>query len=486
VKEAMKIVTLTDEEEKLVAKLRRDALKAKAGEANREVVRAENIEVIHCRDSSGAGAAITSSDWKAGEQVSLMWMPAGVHTICAGFRKGSIELTVQCDEATASAVQASLDGWREERPKQEPFGCIEHKEQEASFRVGASCGFKWNGDGVYLAAEPTTLGAQNVNGRIHRSWSPSFTTDADYGRASEQPKGSGVLVFPEGVRGSRSNPARITGVDFCVGTLTNKPAFHSMSPVKAREADAVTAAGNSEGAKKGWETKRIGHTLGSRSPDSTTGRFSQDAADASQKAEQSGDPSHHREAANLHGQAANRHYQAASKAYEHGGKDGIAQFHQLKSEQHMQATKEHMEAAKQGGTSGGFQHASDAAPSDALHAHCAAMLVQDVPDATESETAAYEAALDKGSSHAQAVQELRAARVAKLSASEPPTADSIAAAYEAAVAEANRIAAEQGAAKLTAEDVYKQVAPEPIKAEKQAATAEEILEQIYARAGANR
>lgn len=454
----MKIVTLTDEEEKLVAKLRRDALKAKAVEASCEVVRAENIDVVHCRASSATGPTLAASQpWNPGERVEFMWMPAGVSTICAGFRKGSIELTVQCDEATAAAVQASLDGWREERPKQEPFGCIEHKEQEASFRVGASCGFKWNGDGVYLAAEPTTLGAQNVNGRVHRSWSPSFTTDADYGRASEQPPKSGVLVFPEGVRGSRSNPARITGVDFCVGTLTNKPAFHSMSPVKAKEADAVTAAGTSEGAKKGWSTRIQG-----------------------------GVTHHH-----MRGEKGDYFVHQVSDRDGQGFKDrwtvGMIGKNML-PDSAVGGVHDSSAAAKKvcEDHDCGTAKATDATASAAVTAHCAAQLVQDVPDATEAETAAYEAAMDKGSGHAQAVQELRAARVAKLSASEPPTADSIAAAYEAAVAEANRIAAEQGAAKLTAEDVYKQVAPEPIKAEKQAATAEEILEQIYARAGANR
>lgn len=191
------------------------------------------LEVVHCRSHSALGPVLAASKpWNAGERVEFMWMPAGVSTICAGFRKGSIELTVQCSEETAQAVQASLDEWRNERPKQEPFGCIEHKEQEASFRISASCGFKWGNDGVYLAAEPTTLGAQNVNGKVHRSWSPSFTTDADYASATER---DGVLAFPEGARGSRSNPAKITGVDFCVGTLTNKPAFHSMSPVRAKD-----------------------------------------------------------------------------------------------------------------------------------------------------------------------------------------------------------------------------------------------------------
>ena len=221
-----------------------------------EVVKASD-DVIHCRATSSAGPALgASAAWEVGVPVSFMFMPAGTHTITAGFRKGSIELTVQCDESTAKAVQASLDAWRAERPKQQPFGCIEHREHEASVCVSASCGFEWKEDGVYLAAEPTSLGANNVNGKVHRSWSPSFTTDADYAKATED---GGTLRFPEGVRGSRSNPAQITGVDFCVGTLTNRPAFIEMKPVKAREADAVTAGapiGNKNAAShRAWFAK---------------------------------------------------------------------------------------------------------------------------------------------------------------------------------------------------------------------------------------
>jgi len=215
-----------------------------------EVVKASD-DVIHCRATSSVGPALgASAAWEVGVPVSFMFMPAGTHTITAGFRKGSIELTVQCDESTAKAVQASLDAWRAERPKQQPFGCIEHREHEASVCVSASCGFEWKEDGVYLAAEPTSLGANNVNGKVHRSWSPSFTTDADYAKATED---GGTLRFPDGVRGSRSNPAQITGVDFCVGTLTNRPAFIEMKPVKAREADAVTAEPE--------ESATITHTL---------------------------------------------------------------------------------------------------------------------------------------------------------------------------------------------------------------------------------
>jgi hypothetical protein len=215
------------------------------------ITKAFSADVIHCRATSSVGPALgASAAWEVGVPVSFMFMPAGTHTITAGFRKGSIELTVQCDESTAKAVQASLDAWRAERPKQQPFGCIEHREHEASVCVSASCGFEWKEDGVYLAAEPTSLGANNVNGKVHRSWSPSFTTDADYAKATED---GGTLRFPEGVRGSRSNPAQITGVDFCVGTLTNKPAFIEMKPVKARESDAVTAESE--------ESATITHTL---------------------------------------------------------------------------------------------------------------------------------------------------------------------------------------------------------------------------------
>ena len=287
---------------------------------------ATSTDIIHCRSHSAMGPVLaTDKPWSPGEPVEFMWMPAGVHTICAGFRKGSIELTVNCDQSTADAVQSSLDAWREERPKQEPFGCIEHKEQEASFRVGATCGFKWNQDGVYLAAEPTTLGAQNVNGKVHRSWSPSFTTDADYSKATER---NGVLLFPEGVRGSRSNPAQITGVDFCVGTLTNKPAFHAMSPVKAKES---------------------------------------------------------------------------------------------------------------------------------VNAHCKNTLMQDVPDATPEEVSCYEACVDNGGSHIDAVANIKAKRKPEFKpakAAEKVTSDTIAARQSSALEQANKIAAKHGVTKLSLEDVY--------------------------------
>jgi hypothetical protein len=125
---------------------------------------------------------------------------------------------------------------RKRLPKQEPFGCFEHEEKDAAVRACADTEFVYGeykgSEGVLTTVVPTKLGAEHVNGGMHRSWSPSFATDADYSKAKEK---GGVHTFPEGVRGSTGNPARITGIDFCFGTLTNKPAFHNMEPVKARQ-----------------------------------------------------------------------------------------------------------------------------------------------------------------------------------------------------------------------------------------------------------
>jgi hypothetical protein len=398
-----------------------------------------NTEVIHCRSHSASGPVLAADKpWSPGEQVEFMWMPSGVSTICAGFRKGSIELTVNCDENTAAAVQASLESWRAERPKQEPFGCIEHKEQEASFRVGASCGFKWNDDGVYLAAEPTTLGAQNVNGRVHRSWSPSFTTDADYSKATEH---NGVLMFPEGVRGSRSNPAQITGVDFCVGTLTNKPAFHSMSPVKA--SDAVQAQGNSEGAKKGWEGRK---GVGPIDADAASehlkeasryysGDYGEKAHLQSAKAFTSGKASDHKLAAKFHQVMAGNAYSPA-----HGAASREVSKHHIEMSKHEDAAQ-----------------ATDTSSADSIKADCAHTLKQDVPDATPAEVACYEKCLENGGSHTIAVEEIRKQRNPAAKASEPTTPDTILARQASVLERANAIATEHGVARTTLDDVYEKV-----------------------------
>jgi hypothetical protein len=91
---------------------------------------ASAANIIHCRDS---GVAIAkSTKWTADVPAEFQWMPGGVTTITASFNGKPIELTVECDEQAAQSVQASFDGWRQERPKQKVYGCVEHREEEAA------------------------------------------------------------------------------------------------------------------------------------------------------------------------------------------------------------------------------------------------------------------------------------------------------------------------------------------------------------------
>ena len=219
--------------------------------------RASN-HVVHCTDM---GITLASQKWETDKPVCIQWMPAGVTTINAHWNNKPVELTVQCDEYSAKVVQASFDDWCKKYPKQRPFGCVEHREEEAAILPTK---FEWRTQpepGVFCHATATELGARNVNGRMHRSWSPSFLVDAAWSKIVEQ---DGVVTFPEGVRGSRSNPARITGVAFSVGSLTNKPAFKNILPVRAKEsavkAGAPRGNKNAEGPHTGHPGKAYGMT----------------------------------------------------------------------------------------------------------------------------------------------------------------------------------------------------------------------------------
>lgn len=196
--------------------------------------------LIQCRASNGI-AIPASKPWVPGEPVEFIYAPAGKHLITAGFRRGeTITICVENDEQTAIDLQASFDHLTATEPNQEPFGDEEHDAKKATLRFpNGVTKFSWGqikgNEGVVVAAEPTSYGAEAVNGKVYRSWSPEFATDAEYGKAKCK---AGHWSFPEGVRGSQSNPARIVGVSFVMGALTNKPAFRAMPPVKAKKAEA--------------------------------------------------------------------------------------------------------------------------------------------------------------------------------------------------------------------------------------------------------
>ncbi len=314
-----------------------------------EVVQARApIDIIHCRGAMAEFASSASKEWKQGEPVEFMYMPAGRHTVCAGFRGHAIVLTVQVDPQTvAKVLQGSLEQLRASAPRQLPFGCIEHEEKDAAVWAQS---FSSREDGVYLTAEPSALGVHNVNGRIHRSWSPSFLSDADYSKAVLE---DGIYTFPEGVRGSESNPARITGCAFCVGTLTNKPAFREMAPVKAKEAvqlDTVQAAGTSAGIIKGWIHRRTGVAV-----------ESDQAHKLSSVASQSDSPDDHAKAQVAHEKASTANLELAAAEIASAAEKSL---HELISSQHTKQARLHEDAIKRLHKA----KATDATPSEAVKA----------------------------------------------------------------------------------------------------------------------
>ena len=216
----------------------------------------DNSNIVRCYAAVAQEISIKSEPWSSERAVKFCWAPGGVHTITAGFsgpstkgRDCALTLTVDVvPERDAKVCQSSMDAIKAAKPDQEPYGCFEHDEKQAS--VWASS-FSAGADPVYgrpsvlLEGRPSGSGAKAVNDRDWRRWSPSFGTDADYDKcqctncqsmvaACECAKPA--LTFPDGVRGSQSNPARITGVAFVLGTLTNRPAFSAMPPVKATAA----------------------------------------------------------------------------------------------------------------------------------------------------------------------------------------------------------------------------------------------------------
>ena len=245
-----------------------------------------SCSVIHCKDESFAVKA--KKVWATGQPTEFQWMPGGTRTITASYGRGKqnvpIELTVLADAEAAKAVQASFEAIKGANPRRPPYGCIEHRAEERAFEP---LRFSWKDDpepAIYCECEPSELGARNVNGKIHTSFSPTFDTDAEYGKLECSGCGEGlgkcacsekhVFRFKTGARGSAANPARVTRLDAqSVGSLTNWPAFKDILPVAASEPQGliydrdgvavgsplygelhkINASGTSEGAKKGWE-----------------------------------------------------------------------------------------------------------------------------------------------------------------------------------------------------------------------------------------
>lgn len=303
----------------------------------------EPKDIILC-DESGV-VILASSPWELDKPVNFQWMPGGVTTVCAHYSGKPIELTVNVTATTAQAVQASFQDWFRYRPKQTPFGCIEHREQEAALRLPKDvAAFTWKeaeGErdaGVYCTAVPTGLGAKNVTEKIHESWSPSFTTDAAYNKAKtvKSTSGKDFLIFPKGVRGSRENPAEVTGCAFSVGSLTNKPAFRNISAVRAVAEELYEAPEPEKEVEATWSDGARQKALEARKAHATSATDAEKVAYAHRDSERAYSATLHALDENSSGSHQEAHLSHMRAATHHGYVSGPT---------HIEAMKAHFKLA---------------------------------------------------------------------------------------------------------------------------------------------
>jgi len=163
---------------------------------------ADFANVLQCHET---GVPIQSKKtWVVGEPVVFQWMPGGVNVITATYGRGDskrpIQIAIKADKDGADKIQASFEQIKANNPRRPPYGCIEHRAEERAFEP---LKFEWSDEpepAIYCTVDPSELGARNVNGKIHTSFSPTFDTDAEYGKlkCSE----CGGKEFPKAPRGA--------------------------------------------------------------------------------------------------------------------------------------------------------------------------------------------------------------------------------------------------------------------------------------------
>lgn len=174
-----------------------------------------------------------------------MFAPGGVHTISLVASEGSATVTLRIDETTPAVLNASLAKLNQENAPQRAFIDKEHDQNAGA--TGWPTRFVWSETpqpGVYVELEASAFGQQLVAGKVIRAFSPSFHADVDlpnHIRAGQH------LAIKAGKRGSKENPARMTGLVFpAIGTLTNDPAFRKILPLWAKNAGAPSGTVNTK------------------------------------------------------------------------------------------------------------------------------------------------------------------------------------------------------------------------------------------------
>lgn len=177
---------------------------------------------MHASASAGSApihgrAVLVSDDRKSAAPTEIMILPAGVHDISASQGGAPVSLRVQVDPASAAAMEASRVAHSAGR--QRPFFDFDHEGKAASAWPSS---FAWRQapePGVYARVEWSDAGLAAIQGKTHRSFSPTFFADA-------------------------SDPAHITGAPLCMGALVNDPAFEGIRPIWAAHAALLTTTMN--------------------------------------------------------------------------------------------------------------------------------------------------------------------------------------------------------------------------------------------------
>ncbi|ODU24839.1 MAG: hypothetical protein ABS95_01420 [Verrucomicrobia bacterium SCN 57-15] len=149
----------------------------------------------------------------------IMVFPAGLHPINATRNNEPISVTVEITPETARVMQAALEAHARSGP-QKPWFDFDHNKEAAS---AWPLEFKWKDapqPGVYAKVEWSKAGADAIQGKMYRAFSPTFHIDSP-----------------------KNNPARITGAPLNMGALVNDPAFKKISPLWAKESQTGASSG---------------------------------------------------------------------------------------------------------------------------------------------------------------------------------------------------------------------------------------------------
>jgi hypothetical protein len=161
---------------------------------------------------------------------SFLYMPAGRHTIAPFLAGKPFEITVEIGPDTVATLNRTLAAHLAGNRK--PFFCFDHEEKTASFWPER---FDWSPEGVRVSGEWSDAGRHAIQGRTHRSFSPSFTTDK--------------------LNTTADDPARVKGAPLAMGSLVNNQAFDRLPPLWAKNSGATGANQNQELMNKLAELK---------------------------------------------------------------------------------------------------------------------------------------------------------------------------------------------------------------------------------------